>query len=197
MIDFAKQEGIPVSATKRKPYSTDENMFHISYESGILVRRKFQSYGFFIMGSFCFILKGGSLERASRWHFHHDGGSSQSSRYAGKHYDRVWSGSCREGDQWHGRNRQIESFGCLFVFERSRVKKRNRSTGFGGKPICRNQEPWCVRNSRRNDSPKRAHWFGRPHARSRSASHQRSDCAQVFRLGLRKKSLLFFCMWSR
>ncbi len=36
MIDYAKQEGIPVSATKRKPYSTDENMFHISYESGIL-----------------------------------------------------------------------------------------------------------------------------------------------------------------
>lgn len=40
MIDFAKQEGIPVSATKRKPYSTDENMFHISYESGILVRMR-------------------------------------------------------------------------------------------------------------------------------------------------------------
>ncbi len=36
MIDFAKAQGIPVSATKRKPYSTDENMFHISYESGIL-----------------------------------------------------------------------------------------------------------------------------------------------------------------
>jgi len=40
MIDFAKQNGIPVSATKRKPYSTDENMFHISYESGILVITK-------------------------------------------------------------------------------------------------------------------------------------------------------------
>jgi argininosuccinate synthase len=36
MIDFAHKQGIPVSATKRKPYSTDENMFHISYESGIL-----------------------------------------------------------------------------------------------------------------------------------------------------------------
>jgi argininosuccinate synthase len=36
MIDFAKEEGIPVAHTKAKPYSTDENMYHISYESGIL-----------------------------------------------------------------------------------------------------------------------------------------------------------------
>lgn len=36
LIDYAKRHGIPVSATKAKPYSTDRNSFHVSYEGGIL-----------------------------------------------------------------------------------------------------------------------------------------------------------------
>ncbi len=36
LIEYAKKHGIPVSATKKKPYSTDRNLFHISYEGGIL-----------------------------------------------------------------------------------------------------------------------------------------------------------------
>jgi argininosuccinate synthase len=35
-IDYAKQRGIPISATVEKPYSTDRNLFHISYEGGVL-----------------------------------------------------------------------------------------------------------------------------------------------------------------
>lgn len=36
LITYAKKQGIPVTATKKKPYSTDMNLFHISYEGGIL-----------------------------------------------------------------------------------------------------------------------------------------------------------------
>lgn len=36
LIDYARKHGIPVTATKEKPYSTDRNIFHISYEGGIL-----------------------------------------------------------------------------------------------------------------------------------------------------------------
>ena len=36
LIDYAVAHGIPVPVTKAKPYSMDRNMFHISYEGGIL-----------------------------------------------------------------------------------------------------------------------------------------------------------------
>src|SRR3989338_1596641 len=36
MIEFAMSNGIPVKATKDKPYSTDPNIMHISYEAGVL-----------------------------------------------------------------------------------------------------------------------------------------------------------------
>ncbi len=36
LIAYAAQHRIPVTATKAKPYSTDRNLFHISYEGGIL-----------------------------------------------------------------------------------------------------------------------------------------------------------------
>jgi argininosuccinate synthase len=36
LMDFAKQHGIPVPTTHAKPYSTDGNLLHISYEGGIL-----------------------------------------------------------------------------------------------------------------------------------------------------------------
>jgi argininosuccinate synthase len=36
LIDYAKKHGIPVPVTKEKPYSTDRNIFHISYEGGVL-----------------------------------------------------------------------------------------------------------------------------------------------------------------
>src|SRR5438270_12886165 len=35
-MENAKRHGIPVTATKAKPYSTDRNQFHVSYEGGIL-----------------------------------------------------------------------------------------------------------------------------------------------------------------
>ncbi|CAH2100222.1 unnamed protein product [Euphydryas editha] len=36
LIEFAKRHNIPVSATPKAPWSTDENIMHISYESGVL-----------------------------------------------------------------------------------------------------------------------------------------------------------------
>jgi len=36
MLDYADKHGIPVSATRGKPYSEDDNMLHISHEAGIL-----------------------------------------------------------------------------------------------------------------------------------------------------------------
>ncbi|MDR0822783.1 MAG: argininosuccinate synthase [Endomicrobium sp.] len=35
-MDYAKKRGIPVPVTKAKPYSSDANLWHISYEGGIL-----------------------------------------------------------------------------------------------------------------------------------------------------------------
>jgi argininosuccinate synthase len=36
MIDYARQHNIPVPVTAAKPYSSDRNLFHISFEGGIL-----------------------------------------------------------------------------------------------------------------------------------------------------------------
>lgn len=36
MLHFAEQHGIPVTATRGKPYSEDDNLLHISHEAGIL-----------------------------------------------------------------------------------------------------------------------------------------------------------------
>lgn len=36
LMEFAKAHGIPVPQTPKKPYSTDRNMLHISYEGGVL-----------------------------------------------------------------------------------------------------------------------------------------------------------------
>ena len=36
LISYAKKYNIPIDITLEKPYSTDENLLHISYESGIL-----------------------------------------------------------------------------------------------------------------------------------------------------------------
>jgi argininosuccinate synthase len=35
-IAYAREHGIPVPVTKEKPYSTDANLYHISYEGGVL-----------------------------------------------------------------------------------------------------------------------------------------------------------------
>ncbi|MFH0948273.1 MAG: argininosuccinate synthase [Elusimicrobiota bacterium] len=35
-IDYAKKHGIPLPVSKEKPYSSDANLWHISYEGGIL-----------------------------------------------------------------------------------------------------------------------------------------------------------------
>ena len=36
MIDYAREHQIPLSLTKKKPYSSDRNLLHISHEGGIL-----------------------------------------------------------------------------------------------------------------------------------------------------------------
>lgn len=36
LLEYAKKNGIPISATRDEPWSTDANLLHISYESGIL-----------------------------------------------------------------------------------------------------------------------------------------------------------------
>jgi argininosuccinate synthase len=38
MIAYCEEKGIPVKATAKKPYSSDENVLHISYEAGELER---------------------------------------------------------------------------------------------------------------------------------------------------------------
>ncbi len=36
LIEYAKKHNIPIGVTKERPYSMDRNLFHISYEGGIL-----------------------------------------------------------------------------------------------------------------------------------------------------------------
>lgn len=36
LIEYAQSKGIDIPVTKEKPYSTDRNIFHISYEGGVL-----------------------------------------------------------------------------------------------------------------------------------------------------------------
>ncbi len=36
MIEYCRQQGVPVEASARKPYSMDRNLLHISYEAGML-----------------------------------------------------------------------------------------------------------------------------------------------------------------
>jgi argininosuccinate synthase len=36
LIEYAKQKGIPIAQTKKKPWSSDDNLMHISYEAGML-----------------------------------------------------------------------------------------------------------------------------------------------------------------
>ena len=36
LVEYAKEHSIPVPVTKEKPYSSDENLLHISFEGGIL-----------------------------------------------------------------------------------------------------------------------------------------------------------------
>lgn len=36
MIEYAEANGIPVKATQKKPWSSDENLLHISFEAGVL-----------------------------------------------------------------------------------------------------------------------------------------------------------------
>jgi argininosuccinate synthase len=42
MLAYAKKYGIPVKATAKKPYSSDPNVMHISYEAGVLEDPKFR-----------------------------------------------------------------------------------------------------------------------------------------------------------
>jgi argininosuccinate synthase len=36
MLNYAKEKGIPIKATHKKPYSEDDNLMHISHEAGVL-----------------------------------------------------------------------------------------------------------------------------------------------------------------
>ena len=42
MIKYAKEKRIPIPVTKDKPYSSDENLMHLSYEAGVLEDPKFE-----------------------------------------------------------------------------------------------------------------------------------------------------------
>jgi argininosuccinate synthase len=41
MINYAQKKGIPIPVTADKPYSSDDNLMHISYEAGVLEDPKF------------------------------------------------------------------------------------------------------------------------------------------------------------
>ncbi len=36
LVDYARRRGIPVPVSRKRPYSTDRNLFHVSYEGGVL-----------------------------------------------------------------------------------------------------------------------------------------------------------------
>ena len=42
LINYAKEKGVPIPVTAEKPYSTDDNMMHISYEAGVLEDPKYE-----------------------------------------------------------------------------------------------------------------------------------------------------------
>ena len=44
MIAYCKRENIPVQASAEKPYSTDRNLLHISFETGILEELNFNAF---------------------------------------------------------------------------------------------------------------------------------------------------------
>jgi argininosuccinate synthase len=42
MINYAQKKGIPIPVTADKPYSSDDNLMHISYEAGVLEDPRFK-----------------------------------------------------------------------------------------------------------------------------------------------------------
>jgi argininosuccinate synthase len=42
LIQYAKEQGIPIESTLDKPYSMDDNLMHISYEAGLLEDPKYE-----------------------------------------------------------------------------------------------------------------------------------------------------------
>jgi len=42
LINYAKEKGVHIPVTAEKPYSTDDNMMHISYEAGVLEDPKYE-----------------------------------------------------------------------------------------------------------------------------------------------------------
>jgi len=53
MISYCEQRNIPVQASARKPFSSDRNLLHISYEAGILEDPWYDSYDRKNRGYFC------------------------------------------------------------------------------------------------------------------------------------------------
>lgn len=47
LLDYAAATGIPVSSTKSKPWSMDENLAHCSYEAGMITPLPFPSFRVF------------------------------------------------------------------------------------------------------------------------------------------------------
>jgi argininosuccinate synthase len=45
LIDYAEKKGIPITSTREKPYSTDRNLLHMSFEGGILEDPWREPYG--------------------------------------------------------------------------------------------------------------------------------------------------------
>jgi argininosuccinate synthase len=43
LINYAKENGIPIDSTLQKPYSMDDNLMHISYEAGLLEDTKYEA----------------------------------------------------------------------------------------------------------------------------------------------------------
>jgi argininosuccinate synthase len=43
LLEFAEEHGIPVTASKSKPFSEDENLLHISHEAGILEDPRYEA----------------------------------------------------------------------------------------------------------------------------------------------------------
>ena len=127
LIDYARKHGIPVPVTKAKPYSTDRNLFHISYEGGILEDPwKEPPADMFVWCR--------PVEKAPN-----------RAEYIEIDYLR--------GDPVAINGRNLSPANLAGAAERSRRQAWHRPGRPGRESLCRHEVARCLRNPRRDDTP--------------------------------------------
>ena len=122
LMDFAEKHGIPVPTTQAKPYSTDRNLLHISYEGGIL-EDPWQE-----PPEDMFTLTVSPRQAPDEPGDHRDRLSQRGTRWPST------AAACRRPTCW----RSSTAWGAA----------RHRAGRPGGKPVCGDEIPRCLRNPR-------------------------------------------------